>query len=150
MALTRDTNGLLRVLAEPEPPHVALLHQLVRDSHNAGERGVDVRRLRRTIRSALAQTTHEHLLGSLRALEGEGLLAEEEGSEGQFFLHTSTAGFRLEFASTAYRQAVSDLHLQAEGELHELLEYADRVMRAVKAAGKDPSRARKLLEPFTS
>lgn len=151
MAITREhPNGMLHVLKTPEPPHVALVHRLVVDSHNAGEGGIDVRGLRRRIRPVLAETTHQDVLAALLALEKEGLLAEDKGSEQEFFLHTSTPGFRLEYASTAYRRAISDLHLETEGALPELLNYADAVMRAVKAAGQDPLQAGKLLERLKS
>lgn len=146
MAITRDASGVLRVLEDVEPAHVALLHQLIRDSNNAGERGVDVRGLHRRIRAVVPETTHEQILQNLLALEKEGLLAEDRGSQRDFFLHTSTVGFRLEYASTAYRRAVSDIELEAEGQMFALLDYADDVMRAVKAAGKDPSHAGALLE----
>lgn len=146
MAITRDLNGVLRLEKTLEPPHVALLHHLICASNNAGERGVITHRIGQALRPIFPDIAPDEVVRVLLDLEKEGILeAEEEGEQG-VFLHTSTPGFRLEYASAAYRRAISDLHRDIdEGDLFDLLDHADDTMRAVKTAGKDPSRAGKLL-----
>ncbi|MFE9247158.1 hypothetical protein [Nocardiopsis sp. NPDC006938] len=146
MAITQDLNGVLRLEDAPEQPHVALLHHLICESHNAGERAVIVHHLHEDLRRIFPGTTREEIVRVLLALDKEGLLKVEEDGEQEFFLHTSTRSFRLEYASTAYRRAISDIHLDIErSDLSRLLDHADSAMRFVKAAGKEPSRAGKML-----
>lgn len=146
MAITRDFNGVLRLEETPEPPHVALLHHLICESNNAGERGIITHHMHQALRPVFPGIAPDEVVRVLLDLEKEGILEAEEEGEQEFFLHTSTPGFRLEYASTAYRRAISDLHCDIdEGDLFHLLDHADDTMRAVKAAGKDPSRAGKLL-----
>ncbi|MGW5880278.1 hypothetical protein ACWFMI_27400 [Nocardiopsis terrae] len=146
MAITRDFNGILRLEETPEQPHVALLHHLVCESNNAGERVVIAHHLHKDLRPIFPGTTREEVVRVLLELEKDGILEAEEEGDQEFFVHTSTPGFRLEYASTAYRRAISDLYDGAgRGDLFELLDHADDVMRAVKSAGKDPSLSGKLL-----
>ncbi|MEU0242306.1 hypothetical protein ABZ234_31900 [Nocardiopsis sp. NPDC006198] len=146
MALTRDINGVLFLEKDPEQPHVALLHYLVCESHNAGERGVTVLHLHRDIRPVFPGITREEIVRVLLALDEDEILDAEEEGDQESFLHTSTPPFRLEYASTAYRQAISDIYSDSgQGDLFRLLDHADSTMRFVKAAGKDPSRSGELL-----
>lgn len=150
MAITRDINGILRLEEIPEQPHVALLHQKVCDSHNAGKRALIAAHLHSELHPIFPEVTAQEILRVLRELEQEGILKADEGGDQEFFLHTSTPGFRLEYASTAYRQAISDIYNKSQGSLYELLDHADSVMRFVKAARADSEQASKLFERFLS
>ncbi|SIO84627.1 hypothetical protein [Nocardiopsis sp. JB363] len=146
MAITRDFNGVLRLEETPEQSHVALLHHLVCESNNAGERAVRVHHLHQNLRPIFPGTTREEIVRVLLALEKDEILEAEEEGDQEVFVHTSLPGFRLEYASTAYRQAISDIYSDVErGDLFRLLDHADSTMRFVKAAGKDPSKAGKML-----
>ncbi|WP_047870446.1 hypothetical protein [Nocardiopsis sp. RV163] len=150
MAITRDFNGVLHLEEVPEQPHVALLHHLVCESNNAGERGVIAHHLHQDLRPIFPGTTREEIIHVLLALDKDGILEAEEDGEQEVFLHTSTPAFRLEYASTAYRQAISDIYNGVgQGDLFRLLDHADSTMRFVKAAGKEPSKAGKMLQRLT-